>query len=346
MRRYVVKRKVAQGGMGEVWAGEHTRLPLRVAIKLMRPELQTNHEIVTRFAREAFLLGQIQSDHVARAYDFSVGGKYGPMLVMEFIEGVPLSSVMHRKRFSIEEAIDLGIDIASALRELHTANIVHRDVKPGNLIMRPVRDGVRAVFVDLGVSRFVQSEKEEDQQLTEITSADRAVGTIEYMAPEQILCSRDVTPAADLWALGAILHQAVTGHHVYGDDLHGMSLTRVKLTSDPPPMSSGRTDRIARGFEEVVSRALQRTPKERYEIADELLTDLSLLRDAARRVAATKTPNLPVRSTPKEVAVPPSPRRRARWGYALLVLALVASGALVALMLLRHVSVTIACAPT
>jgi serine/threonine protein kinase len=285
--------------MGEVWLGEHVQLHFRVALKVLRKDALSNHELVARFSREAFLLGQIHSDHVARAIDF-VSGRHGPVLVMEFIEGPSLSVVLRSKRFTVEEAIGLGIDIASALRELHAANVIHRDVKPSNIILRPQRGGThRAVFVDLGVSRLVPEERdEEDEKLTEITSDDRAIGTMEYMAPEQILSSRSVTPGADLYALGAILFRAITGHHVYGNE-HGVALARKKLSTEPPPLRTGRSDRVALGFEALVARTLAPSPEDRYEVADEILADLSLLRDMARHVAMVR-----VRPSPP----PPLPR--------------------------------------
>lgn len=336
LKRYVVERKIAAGAMGEVWCGEHEQLHLKVAIKTLRPHALVVDEIVTRFAREAFLLGQIHSDHVARVLDYSQGGKHGPILVMEFVEGPTLANVLRSRRLSVEEAIDLGIDIGNALRELHAASVVHRDVKPSNIIMRPSRSGdQRAVFVDLGVSRLLDDECPAQESLTEITSADRAVGTIEYMAPEQILSSREVRPSADLYALGAILFRAVTGVNVYGD-VRGMSLARLKLTQPPPELDTGRGDRVARGFCEVVSRALERAPEDRYEVADEVLADLQLLRDAARRVAASQTISA---ATPKVArSLPPKGAQgMKRWAArAAIALAVLCAGAAVGFAAKAH----------
>jgi serine/threonine-protein kinase len=284
--RYRVKRKIASGAMGEVWAGDHVHLKLRVALKALLRGSRADHEVLARFQREAFLLGQIHSDHVARVLDFVTDGKHGPILVMELVEGPSLFDVIQTKRFSIEEAIQLGIDLAKALREIHEANVVHRDVKPANIILAPRRDGrKRAVFVDLGVSRLVpDDEAPDDELLTEITSTNRAVGTVEYMAPEQILGSRNVTATADLYALGAILFRAVSGHHVFGD-VHGADLMRMKLSTEAPPLATGRTDRVARGFEDLVARALSVSTEDRFAEADEMLADLLHLRDTARRAA-------------------------------------------------------------
>jgi serine/threonine-protein kinase len=299
--------------MGEVWAGDHVRLKLKVAMKILRKGAQSNHEIVTRFSREAFLLGQIQTDRVARVYDFFSRGRYAPLLIMEFIEGPSLAQVLSTKRLTVEDAVRLGMDLGNALRELHAAKVVHRDLKPANIMLRPCRDDeYRSVFVDLGVSRLLSDEAvDEDDQLTEITAADRCVGTIEYMAPEQILSSRGATPAVDLYAVGAILFRAVAGHNVFGD-LNGIELARKKLSDPAPSLDTGRTDPVAHGFEEVVARALSATPNDRFESADELLTELSYLRDAGRAMAsrcATRSRRLSV-APPVAPAAPERKRLR------------------------------------
>jgi serine/threonine-protein kinase len=290
--------------MGEVWAGDHVRLTLRVAMKVLRREAQSNYEIVTRFTREAFLLGQIHTDRVARVYDFFSHGRYGPMLVMELIEGPSLGQLLSTKQLTVEEAVRLGMDLCQALRELHAAKIIHRDLKPTNVMLRPCCEGeYRAVFVDLGVSRLLSDETvDEGDELTDITGADRCVGTIEYMAPEQILSSRSATPAVDLYAVGAILFRAVAGRNVFGD-MSGIELARKKLTEPAPALDTGRTDVLAQGFEQVVARALASSPTERFASADELLAELSYLRDAGRAMASRSA----IRSRPLEIAAPATP---------------------------------------
>jgi serine/threonine-protein kinase len=296
-RRFCARSRIASGAMGEVWAGDHLQLGLKVALKVLRQKVQAHGEIVARFTREAFLLGQIQSNHVARVYDFVPRGKYGPVLVMEFIEGPSLAEVLASKRLAVEEAIDLGMDIVGALRELHAAKVVHRDVKPANVMLRPRHDRRMAVLVDLGVSRLLPEESADDSdQLTEITSGDRTVGTIEFMAPEQILSARDATPAMDLYAVGSILFRAVAGHNVFGE-LSGIDLARTKLSDAPPPLLTGRDDRVARGFEDIVGRALSRSPSERFESADALLAELSALRESGVTPVANERSLPPARTT-------------------------------------------------
>lgn len=284
--RYRVETRVGAGGMGAVWSGEHLAVGVKVALKQLLVAAAESHEVVARFRREAVMLGKIRSDHVARVLDFVTDEKYGLVLVMEFIEGDPLAKILGARKLSVEETIDLGADISAALVDLHRHHIVHRDLKPGNIIWQTLPTGThRAVIVDFGVSRILsQGGVEEDEEMTGITRADMALGTIEYMAPEQILNSRDVTPASDIYALGAILYRAHAGRHVFGE-VYDAELAKKKIWTDPPPLQTGRTDKLSRGLEAVVNRALTRSPKKRYAQADEVLTELNMLRDLMKAAA-------------------------------------------------------------
>jgi serine/threonine-protein kinase len=282
--RYRVDQRVGAGGMGEVWAGEHLSIGVKVAVKTLLPAAKVSHEVVARFKREAFLLGRIRSEYVARVLDFIHDESFGLVIVMEFIEGDSLARVLSQRRLTVEESVDLGADVASALCDLHRAHVVHRDLKPGNIILQPLPNGrKRAVVVDFGVSRMVSAGQDEDT-ITGITRANMAVGTVEYMAPEQILNSRDVTGGSDCYALGAIIYRALTAQHVYGD-VYESELAHTKLTQDAPALETGRQDRVARGLSAVVARALRRRPTERYSNAEAMLAELTSLRDLARVAA-------------------------------------------------------------
>ena len=286
--RYRVDRKVGAGGMGEVWAGEHRLVGSRVAIKTLLAAAALNHEVVARFKREAYILGKIRSDHVARVVDFVADDVYGLVLVMELVEGEPLNRVLAEKMLTVEETIELGCDIASALCDLHHAHIVHRALKPGNIILQPQQgDRYRAVVVDFGVSRMLSgNEPDEDDEVTGITRADMAVGTIEYMAPEQILNSRAVTSVSDIYATGAILFRAVAGRHTFGNIASDAELAQKKLMTEAPPLTLERKDKLSEGLIRVVTRALRRKPVDRYQSAEDLLKELLPLRDLARAVNA------------------------------------------------------------
>ena len=276
---YQAIQRLGAGAMGEVWAGVHLSVGVKVALKRLLPAGTHNHESLARFKREAQLLGRVNSEYVARIIDFVEDPQYGLILIMELVEGPSLYALLNQRRFSIEESIDLGCDILSGLSDLHDSQIVHRDLKPGNIIVEQRSRGrQRARIVDFGMSRIIKGNDEEEE-MTGITRADVALGTLEYMAPEQMLNSRGVTGAADLYAAGVILYRAVAGHHAYRADSDG-GLVRAKLTSDAAPLPSGRTDPLAVGFAQVVARALQRKPTDRYATASEMLRDLEQLRSA------------------------------------------------------------------
>ncbi len=283
--RYRADRKIGAGGMGEVWAGENVAIGVKVALKTLLPAAALDRQLVARFRREAQLLGRLRSDRVARVVDFVEDRTFGLVLVMDFVEGEQLGSVLATRRLGVEEAIDVGVDILTALSDLHRAGVVHRDLKPDNVILEPLHgvDGRRrAVIVDLGVSRLLASP--ESEEVTSITQVDMAVGTLPYMAPEQLLSSSTVTGAADVYAVGAILFRCVSGEQVFGDE-DDILAARHKISDEAPPLSLARVDRVARGFAAVVARALQRMPAQRFKSAEEMQAELVALQDLARAMS-------------------------------------------------------------
>lgn len=307
--RYRLEKRLGVGGMGEVWAAVHETIGTRVALKVLLPYALSVPEIVARFEREAVLMGRVRSRHVPGALDFFVDPDVGPVLITDLVEGQSLEKRL-RTPLTVEEAIDLGIDLASGLSELHRASVVHRDLKPGNVILR---DGApeaepRAVIIDLGVSRLFEerADPQEEGAASEdpapITATDIVVGTPEYMAPEQVVSCKEVTPAADIYALGALLFRAVTGTHVFASCATRLDFIRAKLTTDPPPMRTGRRDPAAIGLAAVVAKALEREPSRRQASAQEL-------RDALLRLR--KGPSVAVVSGGPPASVTMPPRRRA-----------------------------------
>ncbi len=317
--RYHADRLVGTGGMGEVWAGEHVTVGNKVALKRLLPAAAQHHEVVTRFRREAVLLGRIRSDYVARVVDFIDDVEFGPVLVMEFIEGPSLAQILEDRALGVEEAVELAADLAAALCDLHDAKIVHRDLKPGNIIMQP-QPGARsrAVIVDFGIGRQLAA-KGSPEEVTGITRANIALGTVEYMAPEQILNSRDVTPLSDIYAVGAILYRSVAGVHAFGSR-RGEELARAKLIDEAPRLNVGRTDEVARGLSDLVERALKKRPALRFASASDLREAVRSLMeriqidelDLESTTAATRlfSPgNDPAPPTPLLAAPPPSAPR-------------------------------------
>ncbi len=297
--KYRLERKIAEGGMGEVWIGV-VENGERVAIKRLLPDAARDPHLVTRFRREALLLGKVESEHVSRVVEQTTDPDFGLLLVMEYVEGASLADLLDQQgTLEVEEVLDIGEGVAHAIADLHRASIIHRDVKPENIILRRSPSGERrAVLIDFGLARLLdptEDNRGKEETLTGITRADMAVGTIPYMAPEQFLSSRDVNGAADVYALGAILYRAASGRNVFGDQ-DDLAYARQKLHDDPPPLALSRKDAVAERLASIIERAIKRRPAERYEGIEPMLKDLAEARSLSH--AQSSDIDAPTRAAP------------------------------------------------
>jgi serine/threonine-protein kinase len=191
------------------------------------------------------------------------------VLVMEYIDGELLSDVFKRAQFSVEDAIGLGVGVLSGVAEMQSIGIIHRDIKPENVILRPNEHGWHAVIFDFNLSRI----KDPKQGMSSLTSMHAAIGTVPYMAPEQLLDARRVDESSDVYSVGAILFRAVAGALPF-DTRESL---REKLQKEAAPLQTRREDRLAKGFETIVGKALRRRPADRYPNAQSMLDDLTKL---------------------------------------------------------------------
>lgn len=263
---YVLESLLGSGAFGVVWLAHRTDNGERVAIKVLHPEAALSHETVERFRREAWALSQLTSPHIARMYELLTGPGFEMAIVMEYIEGELLSDVFKRARFSIEDALGLGIGILSGVAEMQSMGIIHRDIKPENVILRPNDSGWHAVIFDFNLSRI----KNKKGKMSSLTSMHAAIGTVPYMSPEQLLDARRVTEASDVYSVGTVLYRAVSGVLPFD----AKESLREKLQQEARPLQTGRTDPIAKEFERVVNKSLRRRPAERYARAQLMLDDL------------------------------------------------------------------------
>lgn len=271
---YVLEEMLGQGAFGVVWLAHRSDTGERVAIKLLHAAAAVSREAVERFRREAWALSQLESPHIARMYELLTTPSDEMMLVMEYIEGELLSDVFKRALFSVEDALGLGVGILSGVAEMQSMGIIHRDIKPENVILRPNENGWHAVIFDFNLSRI----KDPRGKASSLTSNHAAIGTVPYMAPEQLLDARRVTEASDVYSVGTILYRAVRGQLPF--DIR--ESLREKLQQEAPPLDSGRDDPLAKGFERVVNRSLRRRPAERYGKAQEMLDDLTRVASEGR----------------------------------------------------------------
>jgi serine/threonine-protein kinase len=269
--KYRVTRIIAEGGMGIVVAARHLKLDQQVAIKFMLPDLLRNTEAVGRFLREARAAVRLHSEHVARILDIAELPTGLPYIVMELLEGSDLGAVIHASApLSVEDAVDYVLQTCEAIAEAHALGIIHRDLKPENLFVTKRRDGSAWIKVlDFGISKVIPG-LESRQSGARVTTRE-SMGSPTYMSPEQMRCTRDVDGRADIWSIGIILYELLTGRQPF----IGRSIAEVciQVTQDPmPPL--GRRD-LPQGLAAVVEKCLAKQPDDRYRAVSDLVRALA-----------------------------------------------------------------------
>ncbi len=279
--KYEVERVLASGGMGVVLAAQHKQLRRRVALKFLLPELCATNDVVERFLREAQAMTTIQSEHVARVLDVGTTADGSPYMVMEYLEGEDLSvTLARRRRLDVEEAVDFVLQAMEAIAEAHVHGFVHRDLKPSNLFVTRRLDGSPLVKVlDFGISKVIAKDMPAD-----LTRSHGMLGSPLYMAPEQIRSSKTVDTRADIWTLGVILHELVSGTPPFQAESVPAVLAAI-IADDPASLQSVRPD-VPAGLSDVVRHCLRRERTERYDDVAELAVALRPFasRDGAQSV--------------------------------------------------------------
>ena len=275
--KYQVDKVLGEGGMGVVVAATDTQLERRVAIKFLLPEYAQHHEAGQRFMREARAAVKIQSEHIARVIDVNRMDNGSPYMVMEYLQGGDLSSVLlTRGPLPVEEATSFVLQACEAIAEAHSYGIVHRDLKPANLFLALQPDGSSKIKVlDFGISKMT-IQGSTDPSLTRTSSM---MGSPLYMSPEQMRSTRNVDARADIWALGVILYELLTATPPFnGESIP--TLSAKILLEEPEPLRAARPD-VPVELETVILRALRKNPAERFPTISELA--ISLLPFAPRR---------------------------------------------------------------
>jgi eukaryotic-like serine/threonine-protein kinase len=260
--RYRVVRFIARGGMGEVYEVEDLELRERVALKTVRPEAARDAVAVERFKREIQLARRVTHPHVCRIFDVSHHREGGGVifLTMELLAGETLAQRLHRAGpMTPEEALPIARQITEALHAAHQAGVIHRDLKPGNIVLADSRGATRAVVTDFGLARL-DAEGPAGQALT-LTAAAAVVGTPAYLAPEQVEGS-EITPAVDVYALGVVLYEMLTGKVPFlGDNALSTAVKRLREAPVPPRVHSPGLDPR---WDAAILRCLERDPKDRF----------------------------------------------------------------------------------
>ena len=249
--KYRIGRFLASGGMGSVYEAQHTLVKRRFAVKFLHPDLAQRRDLLARFQREAEAAGALESENVAASVDLGIAGDGSPYIVMEYLVGESLELLLERSgQLALERATDLVAQACRGVQAAHALGIVHRDLKPHNLFVCRREDGTDLVKVlDFGVAKLEVVEKS-----SAATRTGTVLGTPAYMSPEQARGEKDVDHHADIYALGAILYELLSGKKPHPGESHNAVLHHI-ATQPAVPLDS-----VAPGLPaelvELVARAL------------------------------------------------------------------------------------------
>jgi len=299
-QRYRLERRLAQGGMAEVWLGTDLSLTRQVAVKLLKPQLAADPIVAERFRREAIAVALLSHPNIVAVYDAiddTINGERRQAVVMQLVNGKSLRQLLdEQKRLSPDLTMHIGACVAAALDCAHQANLVHRDVKPGNIMITP--DG-RVLLTDFGIAKGLHPTADDD-----LTSPNVMMGTAKYLSPEQVR-GRKLDGRADLYSLGLVLYECLAGRVPFlGETDADTALAR--LNRDPTDLTRLRPT-LPYGLAPLIHRLLARRPDQRYATGADVRNELQRIqaqprpdyddpsrdvgRDAANDVTRQQTPS-------------------------------------------------------
>ncbi len=277
---YRILRKLGEGGMGAVYEAEDTNLQRTVALKFLLPHFVEGHADRERFVQEARAAAALDHANICTIHE--IGEVDDQMyIVMAYIEGRSVREIVDTRRLALEEAMDIAIQVANGLREAHEKGFVHRDIKSANVM---VTQKGHAKILDFGLASRIERGQPGTEELT--------AGTAAYMSPEQLGSGRPIDQRSDIWSLGIVLYEMITGELPFKGE-YEQAIGYSILNEEPTPLAryhAGIPDRL----QAVITRALAKNPDDRYRNVDEMLGDLLAVRGELARSRSRRTYFAPV----------------------------------------------------
>ncbi len=272
--KFKIIAPIGEGGMATVYKAKHIHLDKVVVLKLLKTDTE-NEKTLVRFHSEAKILSQLKHPGISQFFDFGLSYKNEPYLAIEFVEGKTLkSSLKEREHLPIGLALSILLDVCQALSYAHKKGIIHRDVKPGNIMLQDSEGELRAILLDFGIARLITADMQEDQSLT---SSGELVGSPRYMSPEQAE-GKSIDKTTDLYSIGCVLFEILTGDTpLTGDTL--LETINLRKNETAPRLSSMVSYSVPEELDDIAATLLERDKERRYQSIDSLIEDLNILRE-------------------------------------------------------------------
>ncbi len=287
---YKIIEKIGDGGMGEVYAGVHTLLGRKAAIKTLLPRFTNDQTVVNRFFNEAKAATAIKHPGIVKIYDFGYQDDGSAYIAMEFLQGEPLDVRLKRMgKLPVRQALRLVGQMASALAAAHAHNIVHRDLKPPNVFIVPdpqVAGGERIKLLDFGIAKMLETDDPGAKQ----TRASDILGSPMYMAPEQITSSAKIDSRADLYSLGCILFEMVCGRPPFDGGGNGPMAVMAAHLDEMPPIPSSLQPELSQELDALILYLLAKDPAHRYQHATDVGSAIAAI--SGEQISFTTLPSV------------------------------------------------------